>query len=224
MTPKMQERLHSLANGGGKAPDGFNVTSSGSAVYFDVSALAWKDEDFTGLFENLAFKEKNLTYSLAVRDENKELFLTGGVAVPGTPAILNKLNSVFMEEYGTVVSIAKKNCIALSGSGEERMEGILVQSSECRQMGILVHVARIGKKLNIKFYTLFMPTGARLSDQKQQALSLYKKLSPSVTMWESSLKDTALMAIQQLLNAAPQTTFTSDPVSHDSDSSDGPIF
>ena len=41
-------------------------------------------------------------------------------------------------------------------------------------------------------------------DQKQQALSLYKKLSPSVAMWESSLKDTILFAIQQLLNSTSE--------------------
>ena len=67
-------------------------------------------------------------------------------------------------------------------------------------MGILVHIAQIGKKLNIKFYTLFMPDGNQLMEQKQQALSLYKKLSPSISMWESSLKDTTLMVVQQLLN------------------------
>ena len=88
-------------------------------------------------------------------------------------------------------------------------------------MGILVHVARIGKKLNIKFYTLFMPSGTRIVDQKQQVLSLYKKLSPSVAMWESSMKDTVLMAIQQLLNEEPQTTFNGG---NTSDNSDKPIF
>ena len=67
-------------------------------------------------------------------------------------------------------------------------------------MGILVHIAKIGKKLNIKFYTLFMPDVNQLMEQKQQALSLYKKLSPSISMWESSLKDTILMVVQQLLN------------------------
>lgn len=81
------------------------------------------------------------------------------------------------------------------------MDGIIVSSNECKQIGILIHIARIGKKLIIKFYTLFMPTGSDLPAQKQQALSMYKKLSPSVTMWESSLKETMLMAVQQLLNA-----------------------
>lgn len=221
MSAKTQERLHSLTNGGGKAPSGFNVVSSGNAMYFDVSALAWKDDEYTGLFENLAFQEKTLSYSLAVRDEDKDLFITSGISVPGMPAILSKLNSVFANEYGNVVTATMKKCIALSGSGEENMEGILVESNECKQMGVLVHVARIGKKLNIKFYTLFMPSGTRLADQKQQVLSLYKKLSPSVAMWESSMKDTILMAIQQLLNAEPQTTFNGGNAT---DTRDGPIF
>lgn len=221
MSAKTQERLHSLTNGGGKAPSGFNVASNNSALYFDVSALAWKDDEYTGLFENLAFQEKTLSYSLAVRDEDKDLFITNSISVPGTAKILTKLSSVFMEEYGSAVTAELKKCIALSGSGEEKMEGILVESNECKQMGILVHVARIGKKLNIKFYTLFMPSGTRLANQKQQVLSLYKKLSPSVAMWESSMKDTVLMAIQQLLNAEPQTTFNGGNAT---DTSDGPIF
>lgn len=221
MSAKTQERLHSLTNGGGKAPSGFNVASNNSALYFDVSALAWKDDEYTGLFENLAFQEKTLSYSLAVRDEDKDLFITNSISVPGTAKILTKLSSVFAEEYGAVVTAELKKCIALSGSGEENMEGILVESNECKQMGILVHVAQIGKKLNIKFYTLFMPSGTRLADQKQQVLSLYKKLSPSVAMWESSMKDTVLMAIQQLLNAEPQTTFNGGNAA---DTGDGPIF
>lgn len=221
MSAKTQERLHSLTNGGGKAPSGFNVVSNNSALYFDVSALAWKDDEYTGLFENLAFQEKILSYSLAVRDEDKDLFITNSISAPGTAKILIKLNSVFAEEYGSAVTAELKKCIALSGSGEENMEGILVESNECKQMGILVHVAKIGKKLNIKFYTLFMPSGTRLADQKQQVLSLYKKLSPSVAMWESSMKDTVLMAIQQLLNAEPQTTFNGGNAN---DTSDEPIF
>ena len=70
-------------------------------------------------------------------------------------------------------------------------------------MGLFVHLVRIGKKLNIKFYTLFLPNSNDLEAQKQQALSLYNKLSPMVTMWEASLKDSILGLIQQLLNTVP---------------------
>ena len=91
MTVKTQERLHSLTNGGGKAPSGFSVRSSGNMLYFDVSALAWKDDEYKGLFENLAFQDKKLTYSLAVRDENKDLVISQRVNVPGVQEILEKI-------------------------------------------------------------------------------------------------------------------------------------
>ena len=222
MSAKTQERLHSLSIGGGKASDGFTAVSNGNALYFDVSALTWKDEEYNGLFENLAFREKALSYSLAIRDEDKELFITNGISVPGTDKILTKLNSVIAEEYGTDVTVELKNCIAMSGSGKENMEGFLVESGECRQMGILAHVSHIGRKLNIKFYTLFMPRGTDLTEQKQQVLSLYKKLSPTVTNWESSMKDTVLMAIQQLLNEIHQPDIPGGGKSTNKD--DGPVF
>lgn len=200
MSAKAQERLHSLTNGGGKAPGGFEVKSSDKVLYFDVSALAWRDEEYVGLFENLAFQDKVLTYSLAIREENKDLFVSQGINIPDKQNILNKFKAVFEEEYGSSIKVNTVNGVALSGSGEEKMEGVLVISAECKQMGILMHIAKIGKKLIIKFYTLFMPTDVNLTVQKQQALSMYKKLSPSVTMWEDSLKDTMLIAVEQLLN------------------------
>lgn len=226
MTVKAQERLHSLTNGGDKASNGFDVKSSNNSLYFDVSALAWKDEEYIGLFENLAFQDRTLTYSLAIREENKDLFIAQGLNVPSRQDILKKFKDTFVEEYGSNVTTQEANCIALSGSGEEKMDGILVTSNECKQMGILIHVARIGKKLIIKFYTLFMPTGSDLPTQKQQALSMYKKLSPSVTMWESSLKDTMLMAVEQLLNAGVATGTTQpENVTESGDiDSNGPIF
>ena len=200
MSEKAQNRLHALSNGGSNAPEGFEVSSDDRELYFDVSALAWRDEEYTGFFENLAFQDKKLTYSLAIRDEDKDLFITQSGNSLDINRVLIKLREVFKEEYGDTVLAEVKNCIALSGSGEERIQGILSISKECKQMGVLVHIDQIGNKLNIKFYTLFMPDGNQLMEQKQQALSLYKKLSPSISMWESSLKDNILMVVQQLLN------------------------
>ena len=205
MTTKMQQRLHSLTNGGGKAPGGFSAKSANDLIYFDVSALAWRDDEYNGLFENLAFEGKILTYSLAVCDENKEILLPQGLNVPGVASVLNKFQSAFAKEYGSGVTAKAVKCVAMSGSGEEKMRGILAVTDQCRQMGILMHIAKIGKKMNIKFYTLFMPESRNLSEQKQQSLSMYKKLSPTVTMWESSLKDTMLRAVEQLINAGAMT-------------------
>ncbi len=224
MTAKTQERLHSLTNGGGKIPGGFNVESSNEYLYFDVSALAWKEEEYIGLFENLAFQDKTLAYSLAIRDESKELYISQGFNLPNSSTILDKFKLVFNEEYGKTVDVSWVNCIALSGSGEEKIDGILVTSNEWKQMGIVIYIAKIGKKLNIKFYTLFMPTGSNLAEQKQQALSMFQKLSPSITMWESSLKDTMLMSVQQLIN---QSTYSDNKKMHESDviiSENAPIF
>lgn len=208
MDSKLQERLHSLNNGGGKAPSGFEVESDDQNLYFDVSSLAWRDEEYNGLFENLAFKETDLTYSLAIRDEDKSLMVGQSFSLDDPKIVLEKIQEVFADEYGNAVVSMCKDCIALSGSGEEKISGILSQSKECEQLGIFVHIARIGKKLNIKFYTLFMPTSGDVADQKQQALSMYKKLSPTVTMWEDGLKDTILVAIQQMLNDTPTSDST----------------
>ena len=68
---------------------------------------------------------------------------------------------------------------------------------------MFVNVARIGKKVNIKFYTLYLPEKESLDAQKQKVISLYQKLSPVVTMWEKSMQETILMAIQQILNSTP---------------------
>ena len=65
MPVKAQERLHSLANGGGKAPNIYNAKTSSN---FDVSSIGWSDADFNNFFDNLSFQEKKLTYSLAMRD------------------------------------------------------------------------------------------------------------------------------------------------------------
>lgn len=204
MDAKTQERLHSLSNGGGNAPSSFDVSSSETELYFDVSSLAWKDGEYFGLFENLAFQEKKLLYSLAVRNEDKNLHITKEIEIPTVNVILEKINTVFYEEYGGVVTAKIRNCIALSGNDHEQMEGILIESNECKHMGILVHVARIGKRLNIRFYTLFLPDNDSLIEQRQKVISLYKQLSHSMTVWESSMKETVLLALQQLLNCGVQ--------------------
>ena len=195
-------------------------------MYFDVSSLTWREEEYKGFFDNLAFRDSNLTYSLTIRDEDKELFISQGVQVPADSDILKKLREVFEEEYGSSVVSRQVEATALSGSGEERLKGILIYSEECSQMGIFVHLVKIGKKVDIKFYTLLMPENVSAEDQLQKALSLQKKLSPTVNMWEGSLKETTLMGIQQLLNKENQSTSkkTENDSAHKNVNSDEPVF
>ena len=226
MSQKAQERLQVLSNGSGNAPDGYDVKSENDNLYFDISSLTWREEEYKGFFENLAFRDANLTYSLTIRDEDKELFISQGVQVPTDSDILKKLREVFEEEYGSSVVSRQVEATALSGSGEERLKGILIYSEECSQMGIFVHLVKIGKKVDIKFYTLLMPENVSAEEQLQKALSLQKKLSPTVNMWEGSLKETTLMGIQQLLNKESQSTSkeTENDSFHKNVNSDEPVF
>ena len=206
MSPKEQERLQILANGGGKAPDEYRVKSTEGKIYLDVTALSWREDEYKNFFDSLAFRDSNLTYSLAVRDEEKELYVTREILIPKQTELYNKLKVVYKQEYGTEVLCNPVEVVAMSGNDKEILEGILVSPQECRQMGILIYLIKIGKKLDIKFYTLAMPIRVTIEEQPQKTLALYKKLSPSLNVWESSLRETALIGIQQLLNMAQQTT------------------
>ena len=223
MTPKMKQRLHDLSKGS-KSPKEYSKTSSDEELYFDVSALAWQEDDYIGLFDNFAFQEKVLTYSLAVRDEDKELFVTKEIKIPSLIQVETKLKNIFKQEYGDVVKSQIVSGKGLSGSDEEEMMGILISSDECQQLGVFTCLVKIGKKLNIKFYTLFMPKEQQLDKQRQQALSLYKKLSPSVFMWEASLKETTLLAIQQLLNIESGNSENHNSVVDETVDKNQPVF
>lgn len=206
MPPKAQERLYLLSNGGGNAPSVYDVRSSGDKLVFDVSSLAWRDEDYTGLFKKLQYQREVLNYSLAIRDEDKTLSLTQGMEAPTTESTLQKMKEVFYTEYGNTAAVSLRQCEALSGVGKESIEGILAEPKKYSQMGVLVHIAHIGTRLNIKFYTLFMPVGNDWQTQNQQAISIYKRISPDMSVWESSMKETTLKAIQQLLNTTYRST------------------
>lgn len=200
MNAKMQKRLQALSNNGGDAPESADVESSSDVLYFDISALKWDDKDYQGFFENLAFQEKTLEYSLAVRDKNEMLTRGMGLAMPDDAKILKRIQAIFEEEFGPSAYAEHMTCIAVSNGNREDINGILVRTAECDHLGILLCMVPIGKKLNMKFYTLYMPISGSLDEQKQTVLSLRSELSPAASMWESSLKETILIAIQQLLN------------------------
>ena len=225
MSPKEQERLQILANGGGKAPDGYSVESTNTEIYFDVASLSWKEEGYKNFFDNLAFHDSNLTYSLAVRDENKELYVTRGIVLPKLEELHKKLKEVFEQEYEGEVSCNPVKAVALSGNDREILDGILAIPKEFSQMGVLIYLIKIGKKIDIKFYTLAMPMKATIEEQQQKTLALYKKLSPNLNAWESSLRETSLMGIQQLLNIVQTTSDHRDEfTSNREKKSDEPIF
>ena len=199
MTTKLQERLKSLSKGS-NAVHIRDIQRQPNQLYFDVSSVSWKPEMYSGLFEDLAFQEKMLTYALAVRDENKELALNSAKQSPDEMSLLKKLKAYLMSEYGSAVEVKREVCVALSDNTQEQISGIVVTTSACNYFALLLCMVPIGKKLNIKFYSLFLPTAKTVSQQQQEAISLLNQINLTATTWENSLKQSVLTAIQQLLN------------------------
>lgn len=91
-------------------------------------------------------------------------------------------------EFGKITLAEAKETVAISGTSREKMRGLVVSSEQCNCLGILVYLVPIGHKLNIKFYSLLVPTSSNNDYLKQQVLALKNNISPSATMWERSLK------------------------------------
>ena len=205
MPTKLQERLKSLSKGS-NAVHIRDTDNQSNQLYFDVSSVSWKTEMYTGLFEDLAFQEKTLTYALAVRDENKELALSSAKQAPDDISLLNKLQLFLEVEYGPAVEVKKTDCIALSDNTQEQISGIVITTTACNYFALLLCMVPIGKKLNIKFYSLFLPVASSVSQQQQEALSLLNQINLTATTWENSLKQSVLTAIQQLLNESASSS------------------
>ena len=206
LTPKQQTRLHSLANSNGNAPNSHDVISNTQTMFIDISSLSWDDDTYNAFFENLAFQDKTLTYSLAVRDDTKDLMIKNASSVPTENGVLASIKETLTNEFGNATLAELKDTVAISGASRESMRGVFVTSRQCKYLGILVYLVPIGRKLNIKFYTLLVPITSNISEVQQQALSLKNNISPSATIWESSLKDSILLAIQHFLNRGTYTT------------------
>lgn len=215
MSPKLQERLKALSKGRNAVP--IHEIQNNHKFVFDVSALSWKIEMYQGLFEDLAFQEKVLTYALAVRDENKELVLNSMTQVPEGQALLDKLKKYLSLEYGDAVTVKQTACIALSDSTEDEMAGTIISTSVCKYFALLLCIVPVGKKINIKFYSLFLPTANNVTQQEKEALSLFNQVSLTVATWESSMKQSVLVAIQQLLNEHTNENCTIESQSESSD-------
>ena len=207
MSSKLQERLHSLSNRKGAAPEEIDNRGTGGES-FDISSLAWKEDDYDAFFKNLEFKEKVLTYPLAIREEDQVLSLGNGINIQNIDSIARIIVGEMQAEYGNTVNSELSILAAVSGNTEQKMQGILVKTQDCPYMSVFMYLIPIGRKLDIKFYTMFMPVGTSASSQCEQANILNRKLNPNATMWETSIKETLLFAIQKMLNSGTTTTST----------------
>jgi len=89
----------------------------------------------------------------------------------------------------------------ISENIKEELEGIYLEIDDCPTMKLFVNKIKIGKKLNIRFYTLYTPTNDDLNNQKNECMTLIKKISPTISVWEKSVKETVLLSLQHILNS-----------------------
>ena len=178
----------------------FNYASD--ALNIRMDSLDWKADEYRTFFDNLAFQDKKLVDYLAIRDEVKDIVLNPKIKFPSLQEITENMQPIFEEEYGDIVKVSFENVYRVSIDESEEMKGLLAITEEAPTLGLFALFIRIGKKLNIKFYTLYLPENIDTDQQAKKAISMQKKLSPTITMWENSLKDTFLSAMEQILNTA----------------------
>lgn len=162
-----------------------------------LNELSGVDEHFDELINRM---EKEIPTHI-----DKEMYKE--VILPDYNSTVLMLNEVFREEYGDEVISSVEKGIAISNGNKESVDGILMKTTACKYLGVYACIIRIGKNLNIKFYTLIMPIGTGINDEKQHAMSVLNNLSPTVVGWEKCLKETCLLAIQKLLNEDNQKQF-----------------
>ncbi|MBR3224539.1 MAG: hypothetical protein IKF78_04370 [Atopobiaceae bacterium] len=209
MNQKAQERLHFLSMSG-DAPLVMSIDTDDDVLHFDTSSLHWDDKNIISFFDNLLFQERQLDYALAIREEDQGLGVPTGFVMPDRDVYLSQVNEVFDEEYAGDVHTTDRKCVALASGVQESIDAILVSPTNYPEMAIAAITERIGKKLNIKFYTLYVPSGSTDKD-KAGVLSLSKKLNPIIAMWEDGLKQTMLKTIERMLNnqSSPKPADTS---------------
>ncbi len=200
LTPKMQDRLYSLKKIGGKAGRIREVNASGSVLYFDISALEWSADDLGSLFDRLAFNEKPLTYSLALRESEGSFALRKGDEQICSSDLFASLKESLVNEYGEEVAAEDRECMAISDGASDGLEAVLVQPKNVDHLGILTFMVPVGRRATVKLYTLFMPRSQAEKDQRKEALSLYSRSNPVSRAWEEGLTQSILSGIERALN------------------------
>lgn len=127
-------------------------------MFVDISSLSWDDDAYNVFFENLSFQDKQLTYSLAIRDETKDLTFNNVSSALGENEVIGSIKETLSDEYGDDTFAELRETVVISGSTKEKMKGIFVFSKRHHYLGILVYLVPIGRKLKIKFYRLLVPT------------------------------------------------------------------
>jgi hypothetical protein len=204
---KLQERLQFLESGGSKGPGLHDIgDAAGDTLQFDYAAVSWSEDDFITFFKNLTYENKLLQYALTVREWSKTLTFSGKPSGVTNDALYEHIKEMVADEYEESVHCVRQSGEILAEGASEEISGILLSPAKDEfgfdHVAQFLNIMKIGKNLNIRFYTLFVPTAATAEEQSRQALSLKKNLNPNILAYEDSLRESTIRAIETFLNNA----------------------
>lgn len=209
MKGTLQERLRFLENGGDQGYKLKKVAKMNGNMVFDHSSLKWEKEDYFNLFTSLSYANEILEYALTVREWSKNIPISAGMNGTTLDEIFAKVNIAITYEYGDSVKCQKQRCSILAEDVETEIDGILLSPNKdsvgFEHMALLLNVIRVGRNLNIRIYTLFMPCEKNIELQQQQAMTLKKNVNPNVAAFEEGLRESVLHILEEMLNKLPDT-------------------
>jgi hypothetical protein len=200
---KLQERLRFLESDGDKGPAVHDIEAKEGLLQFDYSSMNWENDDYNLFFKNMEYENKRLAYALTVREWSKTLMVAGKKSF-SNENLFGKIEEMIDDEYENAVGCGMQQCEILADGTADEIEGILLKPDK-KSLGFdhvasFVNIFKIGKNLNIRIYTLFMPTAETLEKQTQQALLLKKNLNPNVLAFENSLQASILRVIEAFVS------------------------
>lgn len=220
MSPECQSRLNTITRLG-SAPNSFarqstgidgqeNLHQMGNCI--NLAALAWKDNDYSSFFDDLILKNQSLKECLALREDCKDPI--PAARMPEKEEIKDAVLRALRVDYEESATCESFSAVAVSEGVEDTITGFLLKTNECPHLGILLCLIKIGKKVTIKYYSLFLPNDDSIQLQRKKALSMFKRLSPTDAGWEDSLKSTVTIALQRMLNSQAESgsSVTNEPI------------
>lgn len=210
MKEELQERLRFLESGKGKSYSMYEVTESADYNALDYASIHWSSEDYADFFKVLKYENKKLGYALTIREWTKTLSFTHGGPAWKTDELNESIEKMIREEYGSGVESRQQTFHILDNDTSAEVEGILLKPSRSEMgfdhIAVLLNLFRVGKNLNIRLYTLFMPTAEDTNLQEKQARSLKQNTSPNIAAIEEGLRESVLRKLEELINTSPKVT------------------
>jgi len=209
MTSYVQERLRFLESGGSLGPVVYENVDSEKFCY-DYSSINWKIEDFEILYKNLIFKNKNISYALAV-SEFKKTFKSKNNQILKYENIFSRLLQMAKEEYMSEITCQKVtvSCLSETQQFDENAILIILDNTDTKidYIGELVFYDRIGVNINIRIITVFIPNmSVTIQENMSRVLNIKRENQPKLNIILNSLRDSIAREMDLLCDEKNQVS------------------